>query len=1002
MKKVYRAIIFIFLLIISGPAVMAGEVDSIPVREPDDVPWVDSVMNSLTLDERIAQLMMIRTYSNKDESYYSQTESIIQQYNIGGLCFFQGGPQRQAALTRRYQNAAKTPLLIALDAEWGLGMRLDSTYSYPFQMTLGSIENDTLIYEMGRQIAKQLHSIGTQINFAPVVDINNNPLNPVINSRSFGSNRDRVARKGIAYMKGLQDGGIIATAKHFPGHGDTDSDSHYTLPVIKHSRERLDSIEFYPFGKLIDNGLDAMMVAHLFIPALDSNGQVPTTLSNKVVTGLLKEEMGFKGLVITDALDMKGVTKDHEPGEIELQAFMAGNDILLLPQDVGAAVNAILNAIDDGLITEDQINEKCRKVLDYKYHAGLFHRDSIPKDSITKTLNSPENELLERKIYEEAITILENKESLLPLRRLDTLNIAVVSAGAPELTDFQEMLGNYSRVTQFNILSTTTPEERHLLVQKLEPFNLVVLGIHGTTIYPTRNFGITGPTLELIDEIAKNKKTVLTLFASPYSLKLVDSLDRFQSVILAHQDVPVANEIAAQAIMGSIRASGTLPVSISSDFPEGTGIKSNGIGRLKYTIPEEVEIRREDLFRIDTIVLENIREEAIPGCQVLIAVDGKVIYHKAFGYHTYKKGDFVKTSDLYDLASITKVAATTLSIMKLYDDRKLDIDQRLAQYLPYLNGTNKDNIVIRELMTHQARLKPWIPFYLNTLKDGHPDSKLYTTRPDDIHTIKVANGLYLDKNYDYVMIDTIINSELRKKREYKYSDLGFIMLKEAIENLTNKPLDRYADENFYKPLGLQFTCFNPLNNHKPASIVPTEQDDYFRHQLIHGYVHDPAAAMMGGVSGHAGLFANANELAVLMQMLLQNGYYGGHQYLRESTIHQFTKQQFPLNENRRGIGFDKPEPEDRDKGPTCGSASLESFGHTGFTGTYAWVDPKYKLVYIFLSNRVNPTAANVKLIRNNTRTEIMQVIYDALEKPVNQNLPHDEIGKLESPIPIPD
>lgn len=1002
MKKVCLNIYIVFVPLLLLFNLKTYSQDSLKIKPPVKSEWVDSVFNSLSQTEKIAQLLMIRTYSNKDEAYYQSISELIKKHNIGGLCFFQDGPLRQAGLTNRYQQIAKTPLLIALDAEWGLGMRLDSTRSYPFQMTLGSIENDTLIYQMGRQIAEQLKIIGTHINFAPVVDVNNNPNNPVINSRSFGSNRERVAAKGIAYMKGLQDGGVIATAKHFPGHGDTDSDSHYTLPVINHNRQRLDSIELYPFKQLINEGLQATMVAHLFIPALDSAGNIPTTLSQKVVTELLKIELNFEGLVVTDALDMKGVTAGYKPGEIELKAFLAGNDILLLPQDVNAAISAIQKAIADSLISEKQLNDRCRKVLAAKYEVGLFSQVRYAKDTIQKILHANQHELLEQQIYEAATTVLKNKNGLIPLQNLDTLKIAAVSIGAPEITTFQEMLSNYAKIENFNILPGASAQQKSLLLKKLSAYNLVIVGIHGTNIYPTKNFGIHDQTISLISNIADSNQTILSVFASPYSLNLLDSIDRFNALILAHQDVDVAHKAAAQIIMGSIGASGTLPVSLNDQLQVGNGIKTQNIARLKYSIPEEVDIRREDLQEIDTIVFKNIQEKAMPGCQVLVAVDGKVIYHKAFGYHTYRKGDFVKTTDLYDLASITKIAAITLSVMKLSDDRKLDIDQKLSRYLPYLNETNKENIIIREMMAHQARLKPWIPFYVNTMKNGKPDAELYSKRPNDVNTVKVTNNLYLDRNYQYVMIDTIITSDLRNRREYKYSDLGFILLNETIENLTNKPLDRFAMEHFYKPLGLHYTCFNPLELHKSVTIVPTEQDNYFRNQLVHGYVHDPAAAMMGGVCGHAGLFSNANEMAIIMQMLLQGGYYGGRQYIRESTVSQFTRQQFPLDENRRGIGFDKPEPEDRDKGPTCESASLESFGHTGFTGTYAWADPKYNMVYIFLSNRVNPTAANVKLIRNNTRTEIMQVIYDALDKSGKMIQPSEEIGQLKSPRPFRD
>ena len=437
--------------------------------------------------------------------------------------------------------------------------------------------------------------------------------------------------------------------------------------------------------------------------------------------------------------------------------------------------------------------------------------------------------------------------------------------------------------------------------------------------------------------------------------------------------------------MGALEAKGTLPVSVSEAYPVKTGIPVNAIDRLEYSIPEDVEIDSEDLQKIDTIVLNNIKEKAIPGCQVLVAKDGKVIYRKSFGYHTYKKGNFVKNTDLYDLASITKIAATTLSIMKLQDDKMVDIDHKMVWYLPFLRGTNKEDMIIREMMAHQSGLKAWIPFYLNTMKDKKLDKNLYSSKLNKNHTVKVANNLYITDKYKYVLYDSILTSKLRKRRDYKYSDLGFYLLKQTIENLTNQPLEEYTHENFYKPLGLKTMGFNPLEKFKLKEINPTENDSYFRKQLVHGYVHDPGAAMLGGVSGHAGLFANANDLAILMQMLLQGGHYGGKTYLNSNTIAQFTKMQFPLNDNRRGIGFDKPDPNDRDDGPTCESVSDLSFGHTGFTGTYAWVDPEYNLVYIFLSNRIHPTAKNTKLIKMNTRTAIHQVIYDAIiknQKPV--------------------
>ncbi len=955
--------------------------------------WVDSVLSSLSLDEQIAQLLMIRTYSNKDESYYQEMDRLVREHNLGGLCFFQGGPEMQAILTNRYQESAKTPLLIAMDAEWGLGMRLDSTFSYPYQMTLGAGNDDTMLYRMGAEIARQLKTIGVHINFAPVVDINNNPDNPVINSRSFGENKYRVAEKASAYMKGMQDNGIIATAKHFPGHGDTDSDSHLTLPVIKHPKERLDTLELIPFKELIEAGLKGVMVAHLYIPSLDSAENRPTTLSKMVVTGLLKEELGFEGLVITDALDMKGVTSHYKPGEIEVEAFKAGNDILLLPQNAVTAIAGIRNAIETGMIREEEVTKRCRKILTYKYEAGLDTMKIIDPDSIYERINEPVNELLARRLYEGSITLVSDENGLIPLHDLDTLNIASISLGSAELTPFQDMLSNYAPINHFNALKSLTENQINNLVKNVASFNLVIAGIHNTSIFPGRDFGISPGNLKLLNRLADSTKVILVMFSSPYSLSLLEDTTDYAAIILAHQDNKLSNEIAAQIIMGSIDAHGRLPVS-SLSYPAGFGLDAQSIDRLKYTLPEEVGIPRKHLQKIDTIILNSIKEEEIPGCQVLIAKDGKVIYKKAFGYHTYKKGNFVKNTDLYDIASVTKVAATTLSIMRLCDQGKLDIDHKLSWYLPYLNGTNKEQIIIREMMAHQSRLKPWIPFYLNTLKDGKPAEEFYSRKLDEKHTVKVADNLFIRNDYSYTLFDSIIHSDLRRKKDYKYSDLGFYLLKGAIENLTNKPLDSYVQEEFYKPMGLQYTGYLPLKQFKPVQIVPTEDDHYYRHQLIHGYVHDPGAAMLGGVAGHAGLFSNANDLAIFMQMLLNGGTYGGHEYIRESTVKQFTSQQFPLNENRRGIGFDKPDPLDWDRGPTCESASPGSFGHSGFTGTYVWADPKYNLVYIFLSNRVHPSASNTKLIRNNTRTLIHQVIYDALPGAEEADLIPEELGAI--------
>jgi len=644
MIKVLRATIITFIYLLISVLVFSN--DSIPdvktTPNPEQISWVDSVFSSLTVEEKIAQLFMIRTFSNKDDKYYKETERLIREYNLGGLCFFQGGPIRQAKLTNHYQEVAKTPLFIAMDAEWGLGMRLDSSFSFPFQMTLGSIENDSLLYEMGTEIASQLKQIGVQINFAPVVDINNNPANPVINSRSFGEEKHDVARKSIAYMNGLQDNGIIATAKHFPGHGDTDSDSHLTLPVITHKRQRLDSVELYPFRELINNGLDAVMVAHLFVPSLDDTPNTPTTMSAKVVDGLLKTDMGFEGLAITDALDMKGVANYYKPGELEVKAFLAGNDILLLPQDVEVAIHAFITALKKDVISEEMINQRCKKILHYKYKAGLSNYQAVQTDSIYQNIHTISNELITRKIYKESTTIVQNKNEIIPIQKLDTLKIATLSIGSPEVTAFQQMLENYAPMEHFNMLKKQTTNQDKKLIKKLSAYNLVIIGIHNTTIFPSRKFGISQESINLIEKIADSVKVIVASFSSPYSLKNFTIPEKFESIIIGHQDTKISNEICAQIIMGGLPANGKLPVTTDKNFPLFTSIKTNDLNRLRYGIPEEEGINSEALLEIDSIVYLNIKEKAIPGCQILVAKDGNIIYQKSYGYHTYKKREFCK------------------------------------------------------------------------------------------------------------------------------------------------------------------------------------------------------------------------------------------------------------------------------------------------------------------------------------------------------------------------
>jgi len=986
----------ILLLIISWSLVFDAfsqddQADVSKVNDPDIHvnPWVDSVFNSLTIDERIAQLFVIRTYSNKDKHFNDSISRLIEKHNIGGLTFFQGSPHRQAVLTNHWQSKAKTPLLITIDAEWGLGMRLDSAYSFPKQMTLGAMQDDTFVYEMGKSIAEQCKRLGIHMNFAPVIDINSNPKNPVINFRSFGESPENVANKGVAYIKGHQQAGVVATAKHFPGHGDTGSDSHYTLPILDHSISIIDSVDLYPFKKAIEANVGGVMVAHLFIPAIDDGENMATSLSPKAVADILKKRLGFEGLSVTDALDMKGVTNYHKSGDIELMAFLAGNDILLLPLDIPKAIRKIKKAIKNGKVSEEVLNKSCRKILTSKYKVGLNNLEPVDTKNLTRDLNLVDYNLLSRNIFEQAITLVKNDENLIPLQSLDTLKIACLSIGATGENSFSNTLGLYAPIDLYYLPSTPDEKATQEILLKLAAYNLVVVGIQNTNQSVSRNYGVSAYTLSLINRIKLQPgKLIVNLFGNPYGLSFFDNAEGIDVLMVGYEDRDFAKEISAQMVFGAVAIKGKLPVTCSLYFPLNSGITTEEISRLKYTLPEELGICEIELKIIDSIIEHGIAEKAYPGCQVLMAKNGKVFYNKSFGYHTYDRKTAVKSTDLYDLASITKITGSALAMMKLADEQSLDIDLPLSFYLPYLKKSNKQSKVIREIMAHQGQLQAWIPYYRKTIIDFKPDPNVYATKSKPGYSTVVAENLFIADFYRDSIFDTIVSSELREKIEYKYSDVGFYLMCDAIEEIVGQDFDRYVYSSFYQPMGLTTMGYKPLNRITKRRIVPTEMDTTFRKQLVHGYVHDPGAAMLGGVSGHAGLFSNANDLAIIMQMLLQDGSYGGTQYLSGNTIREFTKQQFPLDENRRGICFDKPYPEYDSLGPCCEGVSIQSFGHSGFTGTYTWADPENGLLYVFLSNRVYPDASNSKIVKMNIRTEVHQAIYDILNKKNQATIPY--------------
>lgn len=941
--------------------------------------WVDSVMQTLTPEQRMAQLFMVAAYSNKGESHQQLIEGLIEEYHIGGLMFMQGGPIRQARLTNRYQSISNVPLMIAQDAEWGLSMRIDSTLRFPWQMTLGAIQDEEWVYRMGLEIGRQCKRLGVHVNFAPVVDVNSNPENPIINNRSFGEDPQRVSDLGIAYMQGLQDAGVLACAKHFPGHGDTDADSHKTLPIVNHTKGRLDSIDLIPFKQMIQSGLGSMMVAHLYIPSIDDTENLASTLSPKLVNGLLKEELGFEGLVFTDALNMKGVSKFYEPGEVDVKALLAGNDVLLFAQDVPKAIEKIAEAVVKKQITQEEIDARCRKILMAKKWFGLDNVQLIEEEGLVNELTNPYTELLNRKLVEHSLTLLQNNEALLPLQYLDTLKIATVSIGENG-NAFQTMLSKYAKLDHFQISEEHSDAERKELLQKLGEYNLVLASVHKSNANAWKSYHIHKNTDLLLQTLGMQSKVVLTVFANPYSISDLLMTYAFDGLLMAYQNSEVAQAYAAQAIFGGIGVNGKLPVS-NMHFKQGDGLVTSPI-RVKYSSPEELGLKSELLYKVDSIALDAIKKEATPGCQIVAIKDGAVFYQKSFGYHTYKQQTPVRDGDVYDLASITKIAAAVPTLMKLQEEGLLHLDSTLGVYQNLPDTSSKKGMVLREMLAHQAQLFPWIPFYKQTLtEEGQLRDTLYAKTYSEQYPIQVAEGIYLHKEYPDSIFQQAIDSELLERKEYRYSDLAYYLLKPVMEDLTKQSLEEYTMEQFYLPLGLSTMGYLPKKRLVKERIVPTEFDYYFRSQLLKGDVHDMGAAMQGGVGGHAGLFSNANDLAVLMQMYLQGGVYAEKRFFNTATVAEFTKCQFCSDDNRRGAGFDKAALANQEGGPACDcEPSPQAFGHSGFTGTLAWVDPEEDFVYVFLSNRIHPTAENKKLLKMDVRTNIMEVFYESMRK----------------------
>ena len=955
MRKLFLLIFILALLVQNGSA-----------QTKQEKKWVRHQMAALSLNEKIAQLMVIRAHSNWDEKKRDTLSELIKKFNIGGLCFFQGGPIREAMQTNYYQSIAKTPLFISMDAEWGVGMRLDSVDMFPRQLSLGAIPSSALIYQMGVAVAAQCKRLGIQINYAPDIDINNNPSNPVINDRSFGQDKERVIQHGIAYMKALQDNNVMATAKHFPGHGDVAVDSHNDLPIINKSRAALDSLELAPFRALIAAGIGSVMVGHLSVPSIDSTPKTPTSLSKKAIHGLLKEELGFTGIAVTDALDMKAIGNYFPNGEANVQALLAGNDLLCLPGDIEQSIKKVRTAIREGRLSRKDIKQRVKKILTAKYKYGLSQNNPIDTSHLLADLNKSVGSIKTAMALQSLTFVRANTGLPYLSQNKKIAYLALNLNGGNALTKALEE--NY----QAKIFYVNAKDSNDLanLRTSLSLFDQVIVGLHNYNRRPANHFEIPSTIINLLNE-TQDKHWIHLIFGNPYAVANFKGID---NILFAYEDNPYTQKAALQWLEGKMQASGQLPVSVSDSLLFGSSNQNSSTH-----LPHEIIEHGNELVFIDSMVMDAIEKKAIPGCQVLVAKKNKIIYNKAFGHLAGAGSPAVDLETVYDLASVTKVSATTVSIMKLLEEGKLSLDKTIGDYLPWVRGNEKEKITIKDLLLHQAGLYPYLKFYESLVeKDGQFKPGLVTQVADNTHHQMITPSKYLLDSWEDSIHNKILESPISTPGKYVYSDNDFIFLGLIVEKISGMPLNEYATQKFYGPLGMKATGFLPFQKTSIEKIAASELDNYFRHELVQGSVHDEGASVMGGIAGHAGLFSNTTDLAKMYLMLLNQGQWEGQTYFNAATINLFTGYQ--ANNSRRGLGFDKPEKDNassKDPYP-CLSASPSTFGHTGFTGTCVWADPEKQLLFIFLSNRVFPTRDNKAFSALNLRTKIQEGLYATL------------------------
>lgn len=936
-------------------------------RGPGPENWVSEMMNSLTLEQKVGQVMVpaiVAKYYQQDNPQFRNWEKLVRDYHVGGVMYFRANPYDIARSLDRLQAQSDIPLLIVADVEWGIAMRVNESTRFLQNMAIGATGSEDYAYQMGEITGKEARAMGIHIGFAPTVDVNNNPDNIIINTRSYGEDPQQVGRLGAAFIRGLQSQGIYATAKHFPGHGDTSTDSHINLPTIDAPADRLRTVELPPFQAAVDAGVKCVMVAHITYSDFPQMEGRPASMDRYFIQDVLRKQMGFEGMVLTDAMQMGGITENYWSGEAAVMALNAGADMVLLSPNFETTYQFVLQAVRDGRVAMTRLNDAVRKVLEAKKAQGLHlqHQPKIDLAKMEATVARPEHRAKAEEIANAGMTLLRDKQNILPLAAERLEKVLVVSVtdeiGAQQYNSqlLSEVQRRVPDAYAVHIDPRSTEDEVRHAIELSDSVDAVITGAFVKWGSHKGSVSLPDTTVKLLqDFFTIEKPMAVVAFGSPYTIR---QLPEVPSYLCAYETEPIAIRAATRAVFGEIPLKATLPVSIPGYHQIGDGLKREA---------RKMELRAESNDAISLqeawMILEKAMADSIfPGAQVAIVHQNQLIADRTFGRQTYDPASPEITPEtLYDMASVTKVTTTTMVAMKLWEQRKIFLDIPIKSYLPEFSGGDKDSVTLRHLLTHSSGNHWWVDLWN---KANNRQEAL-----DYIYKLPL----------DFVPGDSMI-----------YSDLGLILAGHILETVTGKTLDKMAAGYVFKSLGLENTMFNPPKS-QLGRIAPTEIGGSMNRGLIHGDVHDENAFFLGGVSAHAGLFSTARDMAALGQLLLNGGIYKHQRIYNPQTIDYWTSRQGITRTSTRALGWDTPS----EHGSLAGDYfSKGSFGHTGFTGTSLWIDPNRKVAVVLLTNRVHPTRerGGIGKVRRDFHNAVMKAIMASM----GETLPIEAVEKGEN------